>query len=159
MNAPCSDPVVEAVVSKLRKRSEVGVNKYKTTLADAGLSRLELLRHAQAECMDQANYLETLIQMEDEGRLLCPCDGVAEDHYGNTLYRCSLEKGHTGMCMDEQSSGHPMWIKVSPRSTVIAREAPIPQSTENDIRDLLVGVAVNIALEAHKLLKSPPVAK
>ena len=72
MNTPCTDSIVEAVVSKLRQRSAVGVSKYKTTLAAAGYSRRELLVHAQQECMDQANYLEALIQMESQSTELTP---------------------------------------------------------------------------------------
>lgn len=59
---PCTDPVVEAVVAKLRDRSTVGLKKYGTTLANSTEGTLAFLRHAQAECMDAANYLEWLIQ-------------------------------------------------------------------------------------------------
>jgi len=58
------DPVVATVCNKLWDRSQVGINKYRTTLDGAGLSRLEWLIHAQEEAMDLCNYLEMLIQDE-----------------------------------------------------------------------------------------------
>jgi hypothetical protein len=58
------DPIVEAVMQKLYVRSQVGINKYGTTLNRTDLSRLEWLNHAQQEAMDLANYLEKLIQIE-----------------------------------------------------------------------------------------------
>ena len=64
-DTPAVCPVVEAVRAKLSARAAVGLGKYGVTLADAGLSRLDWLRHAQAECLDMANYLECLIQMEE----------------------------------------------------------------------------------------------
>lgn len=60
-----SDPIVEAVIAKMRGRSALGVGKYGVTLAGAGLSRRQWLEHAQQEAMDLANYLECLIAQED----------------------------------------------------------------------------------------------
>ena len=59
-NNPCSDPIVEAVVSKLRSRSRVGVDKYKTTLDRDDLSLDQWLQHLQEELMDAANYIEAI---------------------------------------------------------------------------------------------------
>lgn len=56
------DPVVESVVSKLRSRSSVGIEKYGKTLADNDLSFLEWVKHSQEEQMDNVNYLETILQ-------------------------------------------------------------------------------------------------
>lgn len=58
------DPVVATVCNKLWDRSQVGMDKYKTTLEGAGLTRLQWLVHAQEEAMDLCNYLEMLIQEE-----------------------------------------------------------------------------------------------
>lgn len=58
------DHIVAQVCNKLLDRSQVGMDKYKTTLAAAGLTRLEWLVHAQEEAMDLCNYLEMLIQDE-----------------------------------------------------------------------------------------------
>lgn len=55
------DPVIEAVVEKLRSRSAVGVKKYGTTLADNKASLREWLNHALEESMDHCNYLQRAI--------------------------------------------------------------------------------------------------
>lgn len=58
------DTVCIAVAQKLAARSRFGQIKYKTPLASAGLTDLELLNHAQEEAMDLSNYLEALIQRD-----------------------------------------------------------------------------------------------
>lgn len=58
------DPIVERVCHKLRYRSQVGINKYGTTLQDSSQTTLEFLVHAQEEALDLANYLEVLIERE-----------------------------------------------------------------------------------------------
>ncbi len=65
-SAPAVCPVVEAVRAKLSARAAVGLDKYGVTLDAAGLSRLELLVHAQQEAMDLANYLQALIDLEEK---------------------------------------------------------------------------------------------
>lgn len=59
-------PTAAAVARKIADRADVGLRKYGTTLAGAGLSRRALLVHAQEEAMDLAVYLQRLIEMEDE---------------------------------------------------------------------------------------------
>jgi len=54
-----TDPVVEANRELLLQRSRLGISKYGVTLAGAGLSRKEVLRHALEEALDLANYLQT----------------------------------------------------------------------------------------------------
>lgn len=54
------DPVVESVIDKFRSRSEVGINKYGTTLEENKLSTLEWLNHLQEELMDASLYVEKL---------------------------------------------------------------------------------------------------
>lgn len=65
--AICNDPIVERVRAKLLERSDRGCKKYRTTLANANLSRLQTLIHLQEELLDAANYLEKLIDLEREG--------------------------------------------------------------------------------------------
>jgi len=55
------DYIVDAVREKLRNRSQVGVQKYGTTMARQDLTKLDWLNHAQEEAMDLAVYLERLI--------------------------------------------------------------------------------------------------
>lgn len=68
LSQPCQDPVVEAVVAKLRQRSTIGLGKYGTTLARTDLERRQWLRHALEEALDLANYLQRLLlEAEREG--------------------------------------------------------------------------------------------
>jgi hypothetical protein len=69
MEIKTTDKIVEAVMWKLKARSEIGITKYNTTLQDSKESTLAFLRHAQEEAMDLSAYLETLIQrIENEQR-------------------------------------------------------------------------------------------
>ncbi len=61
-----TDPVVEQVRAKLLERSRVGVTKYNTTLAGSTETRLAFLNHAQQEALDLANYLQVLINREQQ---------------------------------------------------------------------------------------------
>lgn len=54
------DPIVQSVIDKFQERSDVGIEKYGTTLQDNQLSRLEWLTHLQEELMDATLYLEKL---------------------------------------------------------------------------------------------------
>ena len=66
MDINTTDTIVETVMWKLKTRSEIGITKYNTTLQDSKETRLAFLRHAQEEAMDLANYLEVLIQKEEQ---------------------------------------------------------------------------------------------
>lgn len=59
------DEVVEANRELLLQRSQVGVNKYGTTLAGSGLTLRAYLRHALEETLDHANYLQAAIRELD----------------------------------------------------------------------------------------------
>ncbi len=56
--------IEEDVCYKILKRSEIGKQKYGTTMERDDLSRLDWLKHTQEELMDACVYLEKLIQME-----------------------------------------------------------------------------------------------
>lgn len=66
--APSLDPVVEANRELLLKRSNVGIEKYGVTLAGAGLNRAQIVQHALEEALDLANYLQTLLQSENDAK-------------------------------------------------------------------------------------------
>ena len=57
--------IEENVCFKILKRSEIGKEKYGTTMERKDLSRLEWLKHAQEEAMDLAVYLQKLIELEE----------------------------------------------------------------------------------------------
>ena len=63
---PPTDPIVESVRLKLLSRSQLGIQKYNTTLDRSDLTTRDWLVHAQEEAMDLANYLEVLIQEYDK---------------------------------------------------------------------------------------------
>jgi hypothetical protein len=66
------DPIVESVVSELRSRSVLGVDKYGVTLARDDLSLEQWVQHALEECMDMALYLKRIkVELEktkDDGK-------------------------------------------------------------------------------------------
>jgi len=57
--------IEEQVCFKILKRSEIGKDKYGTTMERDDLSRLEWLKHAQEEAMDFCVYLQKLIELEE----------------------------------------------------------------------------------------------
>lgn len=56
------DKIVRSVLKRFNARSNVGIEKYYTTLERNDLSTLEWLTHAQEEAMDFVMYLERLKQ-------------------------------------------------------------------------------------------------
>lgn len=54
------DTIVEAIVDKFKERSEVGINKYNTTLDRDDLTTEQWINHAIEEGMDLILYLERL---------------------------------------------------------------------------------------------------
>lgn len=55
-----TDPVVLQNCIELLERSNVGVEKYGTTLEENDIPIKEWIQHAKEEAMDMANYLERL---------------------------------------------------------------------------------------------------
>lgn len=60
-NEKRKDPVVEKVKREFDIRSKIGISKYGKTLAENDLSLLQWLQHAKEEAMDQALYLQCII--------------------------------------------------------------------------------------------------
>lgn len=57
--------IEQSVCDKIQERRKLGMAKYGVGMERDDLSVLQWLRHAQEECMDQALYLEKLIQSEE----------------------------------------------------------------------------------------------
>jgi succinate dehydrogenase flavin-adding protein (antitoxin of CptAB toxin-antitoxin module) len=57
-----NDSIVNKVIDKYLQRSELGKNKYGTTLDRKDLSLIDWINHAQEEAMDLTLYLEKLKQ-------------------------------------------------------------------------------------------------
>jgi len=56
------DSIVESVIEQFKQRSNVGINKYGTTMDRNDLSTLEWMIHFREELMDGLLYLERIIQ-------------------------------------------------------------------------------------------------
>lgn len=54
------DPIILAVIDRIKERSAVGIKKYGTTLAREDLTTIDWLNHLQEELMDAINYIEAL---------------------------------------------------------------------------------------------------
>lgn len=54
-----SDPIVEQVIEKFQRRSDIGARKYGTTLHEN--NKDNYLLHLQEELMDACNYIEKLM--------------------------------------------------------------------------------------------------
>jgi phosphoglucomutase len=62
MKDKITDKIVEQVITKYKKRSQLGIEKYGTTLEDNKLSMEEWLTHLQEELMDSVVYIEKIKQ-------------------------------------------------------------------------------------------------
>lgn len=60
------DSIVSSVLEKFKQRSEVGQQKYGTTLDRKDLSFLQWANHMQEELMDAILYLEKMKKMHSE---------------------------------------------------------------------------------------------
>tara|TARA_R110000737_G_scaffold27419_2_gene46112 strand:+ start:538 stop:810 length:273 start_codon:yes stop_codon:yes gene_type:complete len=60
-----SEPVNDRIITEIKQRRNMGLKKYGVLLKDAPLSRKDLLQHAKEEALDLAEYLQTLIDMEE----------------------------------------------------------------------------------------------
>lgn len=58
------DKVVQSLLKKFKERSDVGIDKYKTTLFDNNSDNF--LKHLQEELMDGSLYIEKLFQLNKE---------------------------------------------------------------------------------------------
>ena len=70
VDSSLGDSIVESVINKYKKRSQIGINKYGTTMDREDLSVLDWLRHAQEEAQDLTLYLEKLIVKEEDYKLI-----------------------------------------------------------------------------------------
>ena len=60
-----SSTIPDRLCDEIKARRAIGLKKYGVLLKDAPLSRRDLLQHAKEEALDMAEYLQTLIDMED----------------------------------------------------------------------------------------------
>ena len=59
-----TDKIVENVISKYKQRSELGIEKYGTTLHESPDGFYAFLNHLQEELMDATLYIEKLKQQK-----------------------------------------------------------------------------------------------
>ena len=60
------DQIIKKVVEKMTSRSEVGIQKYGTTLDRDDLTLLDWLNHLQEELMDACGYIEKIIALIED---------------------------------------------------------------------------------------------
>jgi hypothetical protein len=60
MNEPKKDSYVQIVKAKFEQRSQIGIEKYNTTLEREDLDLQDWLNHLQEELMDATLYIERL---------------------------------------------------------------------------------------------------
>jgi len=60
------DQIIKKVVEKITSRSEIGIQKYGTTLDRDDLTLLDWLNHLQEELMDACGYIEKIIALIEE---------------------------------------------------------------------------------------------
>ena len=60
------DQIIKKVVDKLTSRSEIGMQKYGTTLDRDDLTLLDWLNHLQEELMDACGYIEKIIALIED---------------------------------------------------------------------------------------------
>ena len=58
------ETINDRLINEIKERRGMGLKKYGVLLKDAPLTRRELLQHAKEEALDLAEYLQTLIDME-----------------------------------------------------------------------------------------------
>ena len=58
----CEDTIVNSIINKFISRSNIGKDKYGTTLDRNDLKTIDWIQHAQEELMDGILYLEKLKQ-------------------------------------------------------------------------------------------------
>lgn len=79
------DTVIDAVRYDLHLRSQLGIKKYGTTLAENPAEMKERLQHAYEEALDLANYLKWAI-MELEDSDYWRKNMIAENDPGSGVY-------------------------------------------------------------------------
>jgi hypothetical protein len=93
LHSACSPSGVEAdVCEDIAKRQQVGLAKYKMTVAANPLSLREWLQHAYEECLDQAVYLKrAMSELPPLPKTCRKCggDGSEEIQSGPYFRQCS----------------------------------------------------------------------
>lgn len=71
-----TDPVIDAVRADLHRRSQLGIKKYGTTLAENSAEHRAQLEHIYNEVLDAANYLKWAMMEIDRKREANDSDGT-----------------------------------------------------------------------------------
>jgi len=78
------DTIVDSIVEKFLRRSQIGKQKYGTTLDRDDLSPMDWINHAQEEHMDAILYLEKLKKELNKMKIKDLSDSVNKDEHCNT---------------------------------------------------------------------------
>jgi hypothetical protein len=66
METYSKDSIVNSIVTSFINRSNIGIDKYGTTLDRDDLNEVDWIQHAQEELMDAILYLEKLKQIKNK---------------------------------------------------------------------------------------------
>jgi hypothetical protein len=73
------DPIIKAVINKIKNRSDVGFKKYGVTLQEDDQPLDTWLQHIQEELMDAVNYIEKARSVLREEIEECYINDAKED--------------------------------------------------------------------------------
>tara|TARA_R100001163_G_scaffold32043_1_gene24991 strand:+ start:165 stop:392 length:228 start_codon:yes stop_codon:yes gene_type:complete len=73
------DPIIKAVINKIKSRSDVGFKKYGVTLQEDDQPLDTWLQHIQEELMDAVNYIEKARSVLREEIEECYINDAKED--------------------------------------------------------------------------------
>ena len=106
--ATAKDCVVEANRQLLLERSNVGVSKYGTTLADSKLTLDEFHKHALEEALDLANYLQAAATVGTA--MQAALVALLDDPYSPDVRAKAIAVlAQTGKVYSGDRRAHPQW--------------------------------------------------
>ena len=81
------DKIIERVINKIKKRSDVGYKKYGVTLQDDDQTLDKWLTHIQEELMDAVNYIEKVksVLSDEIEEAMLKRYMVGEDEFNNNI--------------------------------------------------------------------------
>jgi len=81
------DKIIERVINKIKKRSDVGYKKYGVTLQDDDQTLDKWLTHIQEELMDAVNYIEKVkaVLSDEIEEAMIKRYMVSEEEFNNNI--------------------------------------------------------------------------
>jgi fructose-1,6-bisphosphatase len=88
------DKIIERVINKIKKRSDVGYKKYGVTLHDDEQTLDKWLTHIQEELMDAVNYIEKVkaVLSDEIEEAMLKRYMVSEDEFNNDIANINVNE-------------------------------------------------------------------